>query len=339
MEISAPDGSEAIVRFRTSKKRKAGYRQRTTTYDNSNDDDLLTLASSHVNDDGHDDGKDDDKDDGSSAVALAAVQLRNARRGRLFRPRKAFPDNGGHDGANRTHGDNDLDVDPEDRGHVILGGISKRFTPQTGLVASLNAKHMAEYVESRLSSRHRAGDPSAAAEATSPQPPISMTTTTTTTSQPTKHGRLLEVDVPVRSERSESSDRPRRIGDPSTKPRRPRNRRTSEDMKRDQLVDQFLHENRLDVYDVTPTQSATQSTAPGDDMSADDRMAEQFRQQYYDEMAQRRQRKRVVQPASRQQPASDVLKGPKLGGSRNQRAAVRDILLLKQEKEKATRRF
>lgn len=57
-----------------------------------------------------------------------------------------------------------------------------------------------------------------------------------------------------------------------------------------------------------------------------------------DDMEARRKRKRPAQPtaaASSKQAgpgAEDVLKGPRLGGSRNARAAVRDALL-KKEKE------
>lgn len=117
-------------------------------------------------------------------------------------------------------------------------------------------------------------------------------------------------------------------------PRRGRNRRNSQDIARDALVEQFLHENRLDVYNVPSSSTPTASSAPGADPSADDRLAEQFRQQYYDEQAMRRKKKRPVQQQKQQQQQSgDVLKGPKLGGSRNMRAAVRDKLL-QQEKEK-----
>ena len=93
----------------------------------------------------------------------------------------------------------------------------------------------------------------------------------------------------------------------------------------------------MDVYDV-PVQNNPVTT--GDNLSADDRMAEEFRQRYLDEVAARRQKKRPVTTTTKQQQqqAGDVLKGPRLGGSRNQRAAVRDILL-KQEKEKGGKRF
>lgn len=82
-----------------------------------------------------------------------------------------------------------------------------------------------------------------------------------------------------------------------------------------------------------PAQSTTSGPA------ADERLAEEFKRQYMDEMSLRRQKRRpaINQPkgAGQQQAASDdVLKGPKLGGSRNARSAVRDALLSKQIGEK-----
>ncbi|EGR50717.1 uncharacterized protein TRIREDRAFT_105079, partial [Trichoderma reesei QM6a] len=62
-----------------------------------------------------------------------------------------------------------------------------------------------------------------------------------------------------------------------------------------------------------------------------------FRQQYYTEQALRRKKKRPItqqqQLKQQKQQSGEILKGPKLGGSRNLRAAVRDKLL-QQEKEK-----
>lgn len=158
-----------------------------------------------------------------------------------------------------------------------------------------------------------------------------------------------------------------RLG-PDGKPWRGRKRRASDDVKRDQLVEAFLHENRrmystlalsngfsrnlgtltcssVDVYDTTdpPTaqsQSLEASAGADDGTTADDRLAEQFQRQYMDDMARRRQqqRKKAVPGATGSAAGAggaagdDVLKGPKLGGSRNARAAVRDALL-KKEKE------
>lgn len=90
----------------------------------------------------------------------------------------------------------------------------------------------------------------------------------------------------------------------------------------------------VDVYDhpVEP------QGAPGEDMSADDRIAEEFRREFMDAMMQRQQRRK---PATNAKPvgkgpkaAEEVLKGPKLGGSRNSRAAMRDLLLRQQEGKK-----
>ena len=61
--------------------------------------------------------------------------------------------------------------------------------------------------------------------------------------QPAKHGKLLEVDVPDNAWDRTGNAKRQRVEKPS-KPRRGRNRRGSDDIKRDQLVEQFLHENK-----------------------------------------------------------------------------------------------
>jgi hypothetical protein len=49
-----------------------------------------------------------------------------------------------------------------------------------------------------------------------------------------------------------------------------------------------------------------------------------------DAMAQRNRRRRTAQPAKPGAKQEEILKGPKLGGSRNARAAMRDMLLKEQ---------
>lgn len=61
--------------------------------------------------------------------------------------------------------------------------------------------------------------------------------------QPAKHGKLLEVDVPDNAWDRRDDAKRQRTENPA-KPRRGRNRRGSDDIKRDQLVEQFLHENK-----------------------------------------------------------------------------------------------
>ena len=209
------------------------------------------------------------------------------------------------------------------------------------------------------------------------------------------------------------------------KPWRPRNRRGSDDVKRDRIVEELLRENRcefthplifpirrrgislpdspaihtspslfflcflprcpqstnttrltVDVYenptppagtsndkkDATGASNANNNNnknnedggaaGPDPDQAADDRIAEEFRREFLEAMAERRQRRRAPLanphfvrgksgqgrggaggPGGKDAETVEVLRGPKLGGSRNARAAMRDILL-QQEREK-----
>lgn len=75
-----------------------------------------------------------------------------------------------------------------------------------------------------------------------------------------------------------------------------------------------------------------------DDEGADDKIAEEFRREFMEAMMQRRQRRRPAlnakPPPKGAKASEEVLKGPKLGGSRNQRAAMRNLLLKEQESRK-----
>ncbi|ROT39870.1 hypothetical protein SODALDRAFT_332002 [Sodiomyces alkalinus F11] len=133
------------------------------------------------------------------------------------------------------------------------------------------------------------------------------------------------------------------------KSRRSRQRRASEDLERDRLVEEFLRENKLDVYDLPDQEEDPKQNAGKDDenLGADDRLVEAFRREFLEAMSLRRRqhqqrRRRPANPAgsyNSRVEKGEVLRGPKLGGSRNERAAMRD-LLLQQEKEKrqATKR-
>jgi len=260
--------------------------------------------------------------------------------------------------------------DGADGDSTILGGITERFAPQTGLAGELVNKHMEEYVESELARRKRhiaealqkqeseeaaaavaakTGNPQLAAE-----PPVAGKQAE---SQRVLHGKLLEIDLgdEARARNIQMTERARRrleglgadeddgpsrsrqkkprLG-PDGKPWGNRNRRGSDDIKRDQLVEEFLSENSLGVYDVQPEQPVALTGLEDDEMAADDRIAEEFRREFMDAMSQRRRRK-AVQPAKPGvKKDEEILKGPKLGGSRNARAAMRDILLKEQEKKK-----
>ena len=120
-------------------------------------------------------------------------------------------------------------------------------------------------------------------------------------------------------------------------------RRTSEDVERDRLVEEVLRESRrkhsntscnpfrrgpyltkkitflvVDVYEEPEHETA----AVGDDQAADDRVAEQFRRDFLDAIQSRRRVTRVKNPKTTKTEAS---RGPKLGGSRSARAAMREM--------------
>ncbi|KAL2154061.1 hypothetical protein VTH82DRAFT_2737 [Thermothelomyces myriococcoides] len=172
-------------------------------------------------------------------------------------------------------------------------------------------------------------------------------------SQRVLQGRLLEIDLgdEARARNIEMTERARRrlqgqideeedeeskgrakngrLGKDG-KPLRSRNRRGSDDIKRDQLVEEFLSENRLDMYDTTQSGQAGNSAAFEDEAgAADDRIAEAFRREFMDAMAQRTRRRRMIHSSKPR-----ARKGPKLGGSRNARAAMRDLLLKEQANKK-----
>jgi hypothetical protein len=98
----------------------------------------------------------------------------------------------------------------------------------------------------------------------------------------------------------------------------------------DRMLDTRADHIIVDVYE-TPTPPP--ATAPGldDDGAADDRIAEEFKREFLEAMAQKQHKKK---PASGAKKDEEVLKGPKLGGSRNARAAMRDLMLKKERESK-----
>ncbi|TQV97300.1 hypothetical protein V2A60_000078 [Cordyceps javanica] len=319
--------------------------------------------------------------DGSAAVQ-AALKLRQARSKNRFRGGVGFGRDEPANGAGDADGTAETGLVLHDAAH----GLPDRFMHQTGFVADADDRHMMAYVESRLSSRAGAdsAEPASGGDRTDHHhhhydrdqdhqlgarpaqrhPPRSTVQTATST---TSWTRLVEVQVPpdLRGNNNGKNNNNNAAGTdgrgggskrgldaagkPQSAPRRRRNRRGSDDMKRDAMVEAFLHENRLDVYDVPAASSASSQPADGAQAgrTADDALAADFRRQYMAEMAVRRQRRRpaINQPRVTQRQlahqqavaAGEVLKGPKLGGSRNARAAVRDALLQEQELKKRSR--
>ncbi|KAI1659890.1 hepatocellular carcinoma-associated antigen 59-domain-containing protein [Daldinia decipiens] len=162
------------------------------------------------------------------------------------------------------------------------------------------------------------------------------------------HGEAIEDD----DEQQQQSGRPKKVRlGRDGKPWRSRNRRNSDDIKRDQLVEEILRESRLDVYEAPTPPPAAPGSGAEDDGAADDRIAEEFRREFMDAMAQRQQKRKKPTNAPSGSGSGgpgggkggaaadeDVLKGPKLGGSRNVRAAMRNLLLEKAKEAKGKTR-
>ena len=158
--------------------------------------------------------------------------------------------------------------------------------------------------------------------------------------QPAALGKLHEIDLGpdakarnvARTEVAISGDAPEELRPQKPpKPRigrngkpyipRPRKRRNSTDVARDKLVEEVLRESRLEVYD--EPEAASEGEELG--QAADDRIAEEFRRDFLDAMSQRRQK----MPSSSKKAGGgkgvdEKPKGPKLGGSRSARAAMKE---------------
>lgn len=172
---------------------------------------------------------------------------------------------------------------------------------------------------------------------------------------------VQEVDIPAIPETPSGMrpvERPKKVRlGPDGKPWRGgrRKRRGSDDIARDKLVEELLHENRrefllilslvggrdggltraVDIYSL-PNSGAV-AASEGEDGDADERLAAQFQQQYMEDVARKQAKKKKPSAAGQQGQAAaaeEVLKGPKLGGSRNARSAVRDMLLRKEKEGK-----
>ncbi|CZR50483.1 uncharacterized protein PAC_00356 [Phialocephala subalpina] len=248
----------------------------------------------------------------------------------------------------------------EQAGGLAENGVPRKFAPQTGAVGDVN-RHMMAYIDSELAKRRvlegAHGPPSSISHMGASKGSSDHKSTSKDKSdvqhQPAALGKLQEVDLgdDVRSRNVELTDRARRIQNgetiieedsqngkgkgkpgkirlgPDGKPWRGRKRRGSDDIARDKLVEEVLRENRLEIYE----EPIPQKPSTGDDQAADDRIAEEFRREFMDAVSQRQRKKAgPPQPAARTaagKKEEEVMKGPKLGGSRTARAAMREAML------------
>ncbi|KAF5542306.1 hypothetical protein FMEXI_7518 [Fusarium mexicanum] len=345
MEVHSSEPATEPVRFRTGKKRKA-YRQRVLEDDASVAETIQSHPTASASEPSPEPARKASQDrvqDEEESVA-AALKLRNVRRARLggvaFRNTNRSDDDMNNERALIPH-----DADDTSKNESTMKGVADRFTHQTGRLTDLNDKHMMDYIESRLYNRAGGNTSQNTLSASISDParqPAVITTTNHESGRAVMQGQLMEISLEDHSARSENAvqaDSTAGGGPRAKKPRlrrdgtpwRPRNRRDSDALKRDQIVDEILHETRLDLYEPTPGQNSHTAVADQDG-AADARLAEEFRQQFLEDVAERQLRKKKAANQTTRAGTEEVLKGPKLGGSRNARAQMRD-LLLKKEKE------
>ncbi|KAL4785817.1 hepatocellular carcinoma-associated antigen 59-domain-containing protein [Aspergillus varians] len=213
----------------------------------------------------------------------------------------------------------------EDMDSERLRAMCDRFTAHTGQTVDVD-KHMMAYIESELAKRYHRGipgdvpgpDTATLSEANNP-----LSSTDLPEREPASLGKLHEIDLGQEAKlrniaRTQQAtkrmngddDEPLTEQTPRKISSRHRKRRTSEDIERDRLVEEVLRESK-------------QEEIAADDQAADDRVAEQFRRDFLDAIQSRR---RVARTKPTKQPGkTEAPKGPKLGGSRSARAAMREM--------------
>ncbi|PYH90678.1 hypothetical protein BO71DRAFT_387179 [Aspergillus ellipticus CBS 707.79] len=231
----------------------------------------------------------------------------------------------------------------EDPDNERMRTMCDRFTAHTGQTVDVD-KHMMAYIESEMAKRYRRN------MSTEPTgPPTGETTTVLSTNdlpqrEPASLGKLHEIDLghettlqniartQAATRRLAGDDDHAPLAEPDPVSRmavvgkdqrswRNRKRRTSEDVERDRLVEEVLRESKLDVYE-GPEDLGTGDTGDMDGQAADDRVAEQFRKDFLDAIQSRR---RVARARNTKTIKPDAPRGPKLGGSRSARAAMREM--------------
>ncbi|RDW74732.1 telomere length and silencing 1 family protein [Aspergillus mulundensis] len=224
----------------------------------------------------------------------------------------------------------------EDMESERLRAMCDRFTAHTGQTLDVD-KHMMAYIESELAKRYQRGTPSLSHDMSDPSATTlsrannSLSTADLPEREPASLGKLHEIDLGQEAKlrniaRTEEAtkkmngyeDEPSAERSSSKQTTRYRKRRTSKDIERDRLVEEVLRESKLDVYD-----EPEEDKVAADDQAADDRVAEQFRRDFLDAVQSRR---RVARTKPTKQPGkTETPKGPKLGGSRSARAAMREM--------------
>ncbi|KAF2108418.1 hypothetical protein BDV96DRAFT_605781 [Lophiotrema nucula] len=230
-----------------------------------------------------------------------------------------------------------------------------RFVAQTGQVVDKDDKQMMAYIEAKMAEKnyHQYGWPLPQRISTNPFAAIAPPVPKSASAPPAvreridadgnpeheerltaSKGMLQEVNLGTSSWQGESQIRkakkrtdtaPRNpdsalSGQPQTakppKRRRGQKMKTEEELRREAMVEAVMREAKLDFYEEEQKPS-TPTTGNG---TADEAMLEQFRREYLESIEEQR---RPPPPPAGPKGVKEEPKGPKLGGSRSARAAMR----------------
>ncbi|EAW13794.1 telomere length and silencing 1 family protein [Aspergillus clavatus NRRL 1] len=327
METDTGPNSETL--FRPVKRRKFLRRKEIEPEETQEES---PIATAETNQDGHPSGAND------AIPSTDFARLRRLQRGRkggieFSTTSRQTSDRTGSQGAGAM-------VSAEDLENERIRAMCDRFTVHTGQTVDVD-KHMMAYIENEMAKRYRpkmptdtTGSDDAASNRTTSD---GFATAVASKREPASLGKLHEIDLGQETKmqniaRTEAATR-KLVGEDMSpglgesasstagagkagRPWRNRKRRNSEDIERDRLVEEVLRESKLDVYD------EPEEEAPADDQAADDRVAEQFRRDFLDAIQSRRRVARAKNTKTAAKP--EVPRGPKLGGSRSARAAMRE---------------
>ncbi|KAI9850333.1 MAG: hypothetical protein M1838_005838 [Thelocarpon superellum] len=205
-----------------------------------------------------------------------------------------------------THGQGET-VGHEDEVMEDVASVTNRFAPQTGQVADVN-KHMIAFIDAELAKRRRGDLSQSSASAVpdeadashrdgmnAPPNPSPSGTRDHLQRQPASLGKLHEIDLGPNAtlsniarteaarrrmegqmmegeedEEEKAGKRKIRIGKDGKpyRPKRRQARRTSEDMRRDRLVEEVLRESRPNGKDVAKWRSTTKQQVTPDSTTA-----------------------------------------------------------------------
>ncbi|KAJ5375115.1 Hepatocellular carcinoma-associated antigen 59 [Penicillium concentricum] len=220
-----------------------------------------------------------------------------------------------------------------------IRAMNERFTGYTGQTVDVD-KHMMAFIDSEMAKRYQPeskADHSGSNQPTQEEVAAGMSLPGHQTREPASLGKLHEIDLgheatlrniarteAATRQMTEKGELPASVGHaasvmgrpgPDGKSWRNRKQRTEADIARDRLVEEVLRESKLEIYD-----EHEEETQLDDQQAADDRVAEQFRRDFMDAMQTRRRTRPAAKPAAN----VEVPRGPKLGGSRSARAAMRE---------------